>query len=220
MRSQFSIEFVIDVSFILVIIAFLIVFFVSFSNTHSSASSMSNICAQIANGINTVVASGGLPVVSYIPLLNNTAFQNYNISVSDGVIVIYLLSSNGVPAALISNTNVVSCGANTLATANESFGLSNLAIYQNNSAVELAYLYGNYTNSAYPLNVHGGGFSGNTSLYLVYPNQTRRLLAYETSPFSYSSAILIEGLPTGNYQFYASALSNSVVAVSLPFSKT
>jgi hypothetical protein len=181
---------------------------------------MSNICVQIANGINTVVASGGLQVVSYIPLLNNTAFQNYNISVSDGVIVIYLLSSNGVPAALISNTNVVSCGANTLATANESFGLSNLAIYQNNSAVELAYLYGNYTNSAYPLNVHGGGFSGNTSLYLVYPNQARRLLAYETSPFSYNSAILIEGLPTGNYQFYASELSNSAVAVSLPFSKT
>ncbi len=223
MRGQFSIEFVIDVSFVLIIVAFLIVFFASFINTNSAAVSMNNICDQISQGINGVSSSGGLSSIQYVSLTNGTARQTYNVTVSDGIVIIYLLNSNGRSSALIANTNVVSCGADTRATANETFGFSNLAIYENSSNIELAYLYGNYSgNSAYPLSIRGGGFSGNASLYLVYSNGTSSLLN-GTEPgkgFSYDSIALIQTLPAGSYQFYAEEGLDGSIHVSLPFSKT
>ncbi len=230
MRGQFSIELVIDVSFILIIVAFLVIFFSSFLNTNSSAVTMSSVCNQIALGINTVSSSNGFSSIQYIPLLNNTKQASYNISVSNGIVVIELVGTDGKPvSALVANTNVVSCGADTRATANETFGLSNLAAYQNeNSTLELAYLYGDYSeplilnNSAYPLTIYGGGFSGKVSLYLVYANGIATLLSDNESGkgFNYSSLSKIEALPTGTYQFYAQENLNSAIHVSLPFSKT
>ncbi len=226
MRGQFSVEFVIDVSFILIIVAFLIVFFASFVNTDPSVVTMNTMCNQISQGIDSASSSAGFSSTQYVSLINTTSQQFYNISVSNGIVIIELLGPNGKQPSLIANTNVVSCGADTRATANETFGLSNLVIYPNSSKIDLAYLYGNYSDdSAYPLTISGGGFSGNTSLYILYQNGTSSLLANynpseAASGFTYISLLKIETLPTGDYQFYAQEDLDNSIHVSLPFSKT
>lgn len=220
MRGQFSIEFVIDVSIILVLVVFLVVFFSTFGNTHYNAAVMNSMCAEVAQGINLVASSNGFPTVQQIPLLNDTAFASYNISVSDGIIIIFLKSSNGKPASLVSDTNAVSCGADTRNTANESFGLSNLAVYYNSTGVTIAYLYGNNTNSTFPTSVFGRGFPGGAVLYLNAPGGLVKTLAYEPSSFVYSNSTVIESLSPGSYSFYAESELDSSVHVLLPFTKS
>jgi hypothetical protein len=220
MRAQFSIEFVIDVSIILVLVIFLIVFFSTFGNTHYNAAVMNSVCSEIAQGINLVTSSGSFPVVQYVPLLNDTAFNSYNISVSDGIIIIYLQPSGGRPASLIANTNVVSCGANTRNTDNESFGLSNLAIYKNSTGIAIAYLYSNSTNNTFPTTVYGGGFPGGAVLYLKSPGGIMTTLAYELSSFVYTNATYIETLSAGSYKFYAQSEQDPSIKVALPFTKS
>ena len=46
MRGQFSFEFVIDVGIALIIVAFIVVFFTSISNTNSRAVTMSGVCGK------------------------------------------------------------------------------------------------------------------------------------------------------------------------------
>ena len=128
MRGQFSFEFVIDVGIALIIVAFIVVFFTSISNTNSRAVTMSGVCTLIADTINSVSNSPAPFSVDYLPLINETSFQNYTIQVSDGVIVIYLLQNSALPKSLVSNLNVVSCGADTKLTDTETFNFSNLAV--------------------------------------------------------------------------------------------
>ncbi|MCL5009883.1 MAG: hypothetical protein M1433_02825 [Candidatus Parvarchaeota archaeon] len=220
MNGQFSIEFVIDVSIILVLVIFLVVFFSTFGNTHYNAAVMNSLCTEIAQGINLAVSSNGFPVTQYIPAFNETPFNTYNISISNGIIIIFLESSGKTPSSLVSNTNVVSCGANTRDTANESFGLSNLAIYYNSTDVTAAYLYGNNTKDSFPTTVFGGGFPGATTLYLESTGRTPSVLAYEPSSFVYSNATLIDSLPPGQYEFYAQSEKNPQISVDLPFTKS
>lgn len=233
MRSQFSLEFVIDVSFVLVIVAFLVVFFATFTNTNQSTNVMNAMCSEISQSMNTVSNSGGLSTVQYLGLLNLSAGKMYNISVSNGIIIIQAVSVSSRAQALVANTNVVSCGADTMATANESFLSSNLAVYSNDSLVNLAYLSPNYTSisgstktiETYPLTLNGGGFSGNSSLSLTYPNGTTTVIAYKQQPFTFnvsdpSSPTCICNLQTGNYVFSLKELNNPSVYVTFPLSKT
>ena len=221
MRAQSSLEYVLDVSVVIVIVAFLLTFFSAFTNPHTNAAVMSNLCSVIAQSINSVANGGGFSSVVYSPLLNMTTFRNYNISVSNGVVLIYLLSSTGkIPNALIANTNIISCGANTRLTNNESFKLSNLALYKYNNVVNLAYLYANYSSSNIPIELFGGGFSGNVTLYLAYPNSTMSFIATNPSPFSYNSTDAVAVLPPGSYSFYAQDSNNRGVHVILPFVKS
>lgn len=230
MRAQFSVEFVLDVSFIIAIVAFIAVFFANTANINYGAASMNTICQQIAQTINAVSNSGGLTRIQHLNLLNLSGLQglqSYNVSISRGVIIIYLTTTSSKPLALITNTNIVSCGSDTLATANESFLASNLAVFKNQSAVDLAYLAGNYTfisgptksATTYPVTIDGGGFVGNASFSLLYPNGTEQVLKYYTAPFIYNSTALVGSLSTGNYNFYLTELSNSYIYVTLPLAK-
>jgi archaellum component FlaG (FlaF/FlaG flagellin family) len=228
MKGQFSVEFIIDVSIILVLVAFLVFFFSNFANANTIAATMSSVCSQVAQSINAVASSGGLSMVQSLPLLNTTGNEPYNISVSDGVIIIHLIQTSSKPLALIANTNTVSCGSNTRATANESFLMSNLAVFQNGTTINLAYLSGNYTiivgssrsSSTYPITIDGGGFVGNSSFSLLYPNGTSSIISYYQAQFVYNSTLLIASLSSGNYNFYLKELSNPLVSVSLPLVKS
>ncbi len=228
MKAQFSLEFVLDVSFIIVIIAFLVLFFANFTNTNPTANAMNALCSQITQEIDLVSNSGGLSTVQYLNLLNTSSPQHYNISMSGGVVIIHVVSTSSKPLALVANTNTISCGADTLATANESFLLSNLAIFQNDSLVDLEYLSPNYTliigsshsTSTYPVTIDGGGFAGNASFSLAYPNGTIEILHYETGPFAYNSSPLISALSAGNYVFSLTELSNPSISVTLPLAKS
>ena len=218
MRSQFSFEFVIDVAVALVIVAFLAVFFASISNTNSKAVTMSGVCSLIADTINSVSNSPAPSSVDYLPLVNITSFQNYTISVSDGVIIIYLLHDGSIPSNLISNTNVVSCGADTTLTASETFNFSNLAVYRNNSVMTLAYLYANYSTGFIPSFVYGGGFPSSVDFYISYPNGTTSLIKTEPSSFTYDIGLNTSFFTVGEYNLIAQSIQDPAVRVSLPFS--
>jgi hypothetical protein len=218
MRSQFSFEFVIDVAVALVIVAFLVVFFSSISNTNSKAVTMSGVCSLIADTINSVSNSPAPSSVDYLPLVNITSFQNYTISVSDGVIIIYLLHDGSIPSNLISNTNVVSCGADTTLTASETFNFSNLAVYRNSSVMTLAYLYANYSTGFIPSFVYGGGFPSSVDFYISYPNGTTSLIKTEPSSFTYDIGLNTSFFTVGEYNLIAQSIQDPAVRVSLPFS--
>lgn len=211
MRGQFSIEFLIDVSVILVIAAFIGIFFSQFLNPPNNATTMQNICSMVANSINSVSNYGGLSSVFYLPLLNLTQYGKYNISISHGIIIVANTNGN-------QRTNTVSCGSDTLATANESFTMSNLVLYSNGTIASAAYLYGNNGLSE-PSQVYGGGFSSNVSLYLVEPNKTTIAVANESSTFTYTITLLLAGLPNGAYTLYARENAYPAITVYLPFSK-
>ncbi len=217
MRGQFSIEFVIDVSLMLVLVAFLVIFFSTLNDTHYNAAVMNSMCSEIAQGINIAASSTSFSLVQYVPILNNTIFKSYNISVSNGILIIYLQSVAGIPASFVANTNIVSCGTATRNTDNESFGLSDLAVYQNSTGIAIAYLYTNSSSIVSPATVFGGGFPGATLLYLESPGGVMTVLANEPSFFVYSNATLVNALPAGVYAFYAQNEQNPAIKVALPF---
>ncbi len=211
MKAQFSIEFLIDVSVVLVIVAFISIFFSQFLNPPKNATTMQNICTIIANSINSVSNYGGLSSVFYMPLLNITQYNTYNISISHGIVIVSNTNGN-------QRTNAVSCGADTFATANESFLLSNLVLFSNGTIASAAYLYGNNGLSE-PSQVYGGGFSSNVSLYLVEPNKTTIFVSNESPTFSYTISLLLGGLPAGVYTLYAKENAYPSITVYMPFSK-
>jgi uncharacterized protein YpmB len=91
MRGQFSVEFVIDLSFVIGIVAFIAVFFANVANINYAAVSMNSICTQIAQGINSVSNSGGLSTVTDLDLLNMSnlqGVQSYNVSISKGIKIV------------------------------------------------------------------------------------------------------------------------------------
>ena len=215
MRGQFSFEFVIDVSFVLILIAFIAVFFTHISAGNPTVSTMNSICYEIADSINSVSSSAGLHVIQYLPLLSFTSFQNYTINVSNGIVIIFEKSING--GNLLAGTNLVSCGANTMLTENESFGLSNLALYTNSSNIALAYMYANYSdNLPYYLSI--GGFTGKVNLSLVFSNGTATTLTVHNSPFTYFANTKSMPLFTGVYNYVATSVSDSKIYAVLPFS--
>ena len=218
MRGQFSFEFVIDVGIALIIVAFIVVFFTSISNTNSRAVTMSGVCTLIADTINSVSNSPAPFSVDYLPLINETSFQNYTIQVSDGVIVIYLLQNSALPKSLVSNLNVVSCGADTKLTDTETFNFSNLAVYKNSSITALAYLYANYSIGFVPSFVYGGGFTGSVNLSLAYPNGTTTLIKTEPGTFNYDIGQNTSLLGPGEYNLIARSNIEPEVFVTLPFS--
>lgn len=211
MKGQFSIEFLIDIGVILIIIVFITVFFSQFLNPPYNATNMQNLCSMIATSIDTVSNSGGLPTVSYLPVMNITTYVKYNISISRGVIIITNLNGN-------LRTNSISCGADTLATANESFLTSNLAFFSNGTIASAAYLYGDNGLST-PGQVFGGGFDSNVTLYLREPNATVLEIANETPKFSYVVSPLLAGLPAGAYIMYAQEQAEPALTVYFSFSK-
>ncbi|EFD92953.1 MAG: hypothetical protein BJBARM5_0327 [Candidatus Parvarchaeum acidophilus ARMAN-5] len=162
MRGQFSFEFVIDVAFVLLLVTFIAIFFAHISPGSSTISKMSGICSEITSSINSLSTSNGFTELAYIPLLSYTSFQNYTINISNGIMIIYESSLYG--GKLLAGQDLVSCGANTMLTENESFELSNLVAYTNNSDIALAYEYANYSDSL-PYYINIGGFTGDV-IYL------------------------------------------------------
>lgn len=217
MRGQFSIEFLIDVSLVIILVGFLSVFLGTFTHTDTIVQTMSNLCSLTAQGINFVSNSAGFSAVRHVFLLNQTLTQNYNFSVSRGVIIVFLVPSSGIPSVLVSGTNAVSCGADTRLTANESFGLGNMAVYKNGTTINLAYLYANKSQNGEPTELFGGGFSGNVTVYLTYTNGTTAPLVQQNRTFSYNVSTFVPLLPAGIYSFTAQQISEPQIYVSFPF---
>ncbi|MCL4399002.1 hypothetical protein M1293_00610 [Candidatus Parvarchaeota archaeon] len=218
MKSQFSVEFLIDVSIVLVLVAFLAAFFLSLSNTQQNAVYMNGVCSVIAQAINSVSNSVSPYTAVNLPISSISTSNNLNVTISNGIIITFLLI-NGKPASnLLANTNVVSCGADTRLTANESFLLSSLYIYKNSDIIDLAYLYANYSTSLEPQEIFGGGFSSNVTLFLDYPNGTASNIGNEYPTFSYNATSIVQTLNPGVYAFSAKQVSDPNVMVELLFS--
>ena len=215
MRGQFSFEFIIDVSFVLILIAFIAVFFTHISAGNPTVSDMNGICYEIADSINSMVTSNNLQTIQYLPLLTFTKFENYTINVSNGIIIIYESSLYG--GKLLAGQDLTSCGANTMLTENESFRLSNLALYTNSTYTALAYEYANYSDNL-PNYLFIGGFTGKVNLSLNYPNGTSVTLTQQNSPFTYFANTKSIALPAGIYNYVAESTSNPKIYVTLPFS--
>ena len=215
MKGQFSFEFVIDVSFVLIIIAFIAVFFTHISAGNPTVSKMNGICYEIADSINSLASSNGFNAIEYLPLLSFTSLENYTINISNGILIIYESSLYG--GKLLAGQDLASCGANTMLTENESFGLSNLVLYTNSSYVALAYEYANYSDSM-PYYVTVGGFTGEVNLSLEYANGTYSTLAVKQSPFTYFVDTESIPLSAGAYNYIATSVSNPSIYVELPFS--
>ncbi|MGC8533029.1 MAG: hypothetical protein ACP5MV_00120 [Candidatus Parvarchaeum sp.] len=215
MKGQFSFEFVVDVAFVLILIAFIAVFFTHISAGNPTVSKMNGICYEIADSINSIATSNGMQTIQYLPLLQFTAFQNYTINVSNGVIIIYESSLDG--GKLLAGQDLTSCGANTMLTENESFGLSNLALYTNSTNIALAYEYANYSDNL-PNYIFVGGFTGKVNLSLYYANGTTVTLTQQNSPFTYFANTKSIALPAGIYNYVATSVSNPKIYVDLPFS--
>ncbi len=218
MRAQFSFEFVIDVALALVVIGFLIAFFTSISSNNSDAGEMNGVCTLVANSINSVTEAGGLSTVVYLPLQNFTVYQNYTINVSKGVIIVYNYANKKIPSRFLAGQNIVSCGASTTATQNESFEPSDLALYQYNNSVSIAYVYANYTSNFYPYFVYVGGFPQNATLYLQYPNSTLLKLDDGMTPYIYDAYLYLPTLPAGAYTLVAKSDNNTAIMASQSFS--
>lgn len=215
MRGQFSFEFVIDVAFVLILIAFISVFFAHISSGSPTVSKMNSICEEMSTAINSISSSAGFNTIEYLPLLTYTSFQNYTINMSNGIIIIYESSLYG--GKLLAGQDLTSCGANTMLTENESFKLSNLALYTNSSYIALAYEYANYTDNL-PYYINIGGFTGNVNLSLEYANGTYSTLTVQSSPFTYLADTESIPLPAGAYNYVATSVSNPSIYVDLPFS--
>ena len=215
MRGQFSFEFVIDVSFVLIIIAFIAVFFTHISAGNPTVSKMNGICYEIADSINSLTSSNGFNTIEYLPLLSFTNFGNYTINLSNGILIIYESSLYG--GKLLAGQDLTSCGANTMLTENESFGLSNLVLYTNSSYAALAYEYANYSDNL-PYYINVGGFTGKVNLSLEYANGTYSTLTVKNSPFTYFADTGAIPLPAGAYNYVATSISNPSIYITLPFS--
>ncbi len=215
MKGQFSFEFIIDVAFVLALIAFIAVFFTHISAGNPTISKMNSICYEIADSINSLASSNGFSTIQYLPLLTFTTFENYTINISNGIIIIYQSSLYG--GKLLAGQDLTSCGANTMLTENESFGLSNLALYTNSSNVALAYEYANYSDNL-PSYINVGGFTGKVNLSLEYDNGTYSTLTVQNSPFTYFANTQSIALPSGAYNYVATSVSNPDIYVDLPFS--
>jgi hypothetical protein len=215
MKGQFSFEFVLDVSFVLILIIFIAVFFAHLSAGNSTVSNMNGICYEIADSINSMATSNGFQTIQYLPLLTFTQFQNYTINVSNGIIIIYQSSLYG--GRLLAGQDLTSCGADTALTENESFELSNLALYTNSTNIALAYEYANYSDNL-PSYLHIGGFTGRVNISLAYPNGTSSTLTVQNSPFTYFVNTKAIALPAGVYNFVAASVINPSIYVDLPFS--
>jgi hypothetical protein len=214
MKGQFSFEFVVDLAFVLVLIAFIAVFFTHISTGNPTVSRMNGICYEIASSINSLASSNSF-TVEYLPLLNFTSFENYTINISNGIIIVYDGSLNS--GSLVAGQNIVSCGSNTMLTENESFGLSNLALYVNSSNIALAYEYANYSQNL-PMYLDVGGFAGKVNLSLEYANGTYSTLAMQNSPFTYFANTQSIPLPAGTYNYVVTSVFNPDIHVELPFS--
>jgi hypothetical protein len=215
MKGQFSFEFVVDVSFVLVLVAFIAVFFAHISAGNPTVFDMNGICYEIADSINSMTVSNGMQTIQYLPLLKFTKFENYTINVSNGIIIIYESSLNG--GKLLAGQDLTSCGANTMLTENESFGLSNLALYTNSIYTALAYEYANYSDNL-PNYLFIGGFTGKVNLSLDFSNGTIKTLAVKNSPFTYFANTKSIALPAGVYDYVATSVANPRIYVDLPFS--
>ncbi|MCL4398673.1 MAG: hypothetical protein M1322_00010 [Candidatus Parvarchaeota archaeon] len=215
MKGQFSFEFVIDIAFVLILIAFIAVFFAHVSAGNPTVSNMNGICYEIADSINSIAASNGLQTIQYLPLLTFTRLENYTINVSNGIIIIYESSLYG--GKLLAGQDLTSCGANTMLTENESFGLSNLALYTNSTDIALAYEYANYSDNL-PDYIFVGGFTGRVNLSLDFSNGTTATLAVQNAPFTYFANTKSIALPAGIYNYVAESVSNPKIYVDLPFS--
>ena len=215
MKGQFSFEFVIDVAFVLLLIAFLAVFFTHISAGNPTVSKMNGICYEIADSVNSISTANGFQTVEYLPLLTFTSFENYTINISNGIIIIYESSLYG--GKLLAGQDLTSCGANTMLTENESFGLSNLALYTNGTDTALAYAYANYSDNL-PSYIFTGGFTGQVNLSLEYANGTYSTLTVQNSPFTYFADTKSIALPAGIYNYVATSVSNPKIYVDLPFS--
>jgi len=203
-KGQFSVEFLIGVGIIIGISAALLVFFFPLaSNTSSQQAQMNSLCTYISNGIDSVVSSTGSFSVYDLHILNSSyVYYPYNISLSKGVVVITY------------NKRSASCGMDTLNTSFESFNLSNLAIYRNNSTLSVAFMYGNNGLNV-PSKVYGGGFPTTVSLYLRYSNGTSVLLAGSlSSNFVYNLNL---ALSPGYFSLYAVDNTFPQVNVVFPF---
>lgn len=203
MRAQFSIEFLISLGIILAIVAFLFLFLMPLaSNAGNQQMQMYSICTAISDGLNSVVSSqGNFSDYSLNLLSNQFTYYPYNISVSNGVII------------LTYQQNVVSCAADTLSSKSEFFNYSNLNLYRNGTTVGVAYLYGD-NNLMRPAMVYGGGFLTTVSLYLTYPNGTSVLLNNSLpSQFSYhlNEALSQSGL------YYLNAMDNNYHEIDVEF---
>ena len=118
---------------------------------------------------------------------------------------------------MLAGQDLTSCGANTMLTENESFGLSNLALYTNSSYTAVAYEYANYSDNL-PNYIFVGGFTGKVNLSLDYPNGTAVTLLQQNSPFTYYANTKLVALPSGIYNYVAESVSNPKIYVDLPFS--
>ena len=217
-KAQFSVEFLIDVSIILVLVVFLAVFFFSLSNTQQDAEYMSGMCSIISEAINSVSNSAATYAAVNLPISSISTSNNVNVTISNGIIITFLLI-NGKPASNLQvNTNVLSCGADTRLTANESFLLSSLYVYKSSDLINLAYLYANYSTPLEPQELFGGGFASNVTLLLDYPNGTSTDLGQEFPGFSYNATSAVQGLSPGLYFFSAEETSNPQINVQLLFS--
>lgn len=66
MKGQFSFEFMIDVAFVLVLIAFIAVFFAHISAGNPTVSDMNGICYEMADSINSMANSNGFQTIQYL----------------------------------------------------------------------------------------------------------------------------------------------------------
>ncbi len=215
MKGQFSFEFMIDVAFVLVLIAFIAVFFAHISAGNPTVSDMNGICYEMADSINSMANSNGFQTIQYLPLLTFTKQENYTINVSNGIIIIYEKSLYG--GKLLAGQDLTSCGADTALTENESFGLSNLVLYTNQTNIALAYAYANYSGNL-PNYIFVGGFTGAVNLSLDYSNGTITTLDVQNSPFTYFADTKSIPLPAGVYNFVATSVASPDIYVDLPFS--
>ena len=215
MKGQFSFEFMIDVAFVLILIAFIAVFFTHISAGNPTVSDMNGICYEIADSINSMASSNGFETIQYLPLLSFTKQENYTINVSNGIIIIYESQLYG--GKLLAGQDLTSCGADTALTENESFSLSNLALYTNSTNIALAYEYANYSDSL-PDYLFIGGFTGKVNLSLEYSNGSATTLTVQDSPFTYFANTKSIALPAGVYSFVATSVTNPSIYVDLPFS--
>ena len=212
MRAQFSSEFVIDASIVVIVVSFLLLFFSPLLSQNTGSIYLSSACTEVADSVNTVADSNGASAIIYTPLLNETPFGYYNVTLSNGIITVYSNLSRYT-------TQLVSCGADTYRTGSESFLLSNLAVYSSGSTVGAAYLYGSSASSSVPPSViYGGGFQSSVTLYLVSAASYIKNYS-ESQSFSQSVSSEISTLADGSYAFLAVQNNNTRIRVLFPFSK-
>ncbi len=205
MKSQFSIDFLISLSIVLAIVAFLFLFIMPITfNNGSQQMQMYSICNYLSDSMNSVLSSYSNFSSYNLNLLNSGfTYYPYNVSISNGIIIIKYQNS------------IVSCAADASKMKSESFLFSNLNIYRNYTNISVAYLYGN-DELGIPSIVYGGGFLKNVSLYLIYPNGTSTLLNNSLpTKFTYNFNISIKS--PGLYKFYAIDNYYHNINVEFPF---